>query len=103
MGLPSAFISGKADFSGLGTSADGLPINIDFVRQKAAVIVDEEGTEAAAVTAVVDEAGSAMPLDEPIEVFFDEPFLYMIYDTETEIPLFMGILDAPLSSHVIID
>lgn len=51
---------------------------------------------AAAVTAVTDEAGSAAPMEEPIDVFFDEPFLYMIYDTETGIPLFIGILDEPV-------
>lgn len=96
MGVKTAFEAGEADFSGLGTSDDGLPMFISLVRQKAVIKVDEEGTEAAAVTAVIVECGSAMPVDEPIDVFFDEPFFYMIYDTETQMPLFMGIFDEPV-------
>lgn len=96
MGLTTAFSPTEANFSGLGKSVDGMPLYIDIVRQKAVIIVDEKGTEAAAVTAVEAAAGSAMPVDEPLDVFFDEPFLYMIYDTETEVPLFMGILDEPV-------
>lgn len=97
MGLPSAFESGKADLSDIGTSKDGLSLFISLVRQKAVIKVDEEGTEAAAVTAVVCEAGGAMPVEEPIDMFFDEPFFYMIYDTETEVPLFMGIFEEPIA------
>ena len=96
MGLSSAFNYATADFSGLGSSVDGQNLYIEKVKQKAVIIVDEEGTEAAAVTAVDVECGSAMIMEEPLEVFFNEPFLYMIYDTETNIPLFMGILDEPL-------
>lgn len=95
LGLSSAFSPGEANFNGLGNSADGLPLYISKVKQKAVIIVDEEGTEAAAVTAVVDAAGGAMPNEEPIEVFFDEPFLYMIYHSDTGVPLFVGILDEP--------
>lgn len=95
MGLSTAFSPAKANFSGLGTSVDGNPLFIDKVLQKAIIIVDEKGTEAAAVTVATVDCGSAMPVDEPIEVYFDEPFLYMIYDTDTEVPLFMGILDDP--------
>ncbi len=96
MGLTTAFSPDKADFSGVGTSTDGLPLYIEMVRQKAVIIVDEEGTQAAAVTAAIMEAGGAMSLDEPIEVFFDQPFMYMVYDTQTQIPLFVGILDEPV-------
>ena len=35
--------------------------------------------------------------EESIEMYFDEPFLYLIMDMETEIPLFMGIMDNPTS------
>lgn len=98
MGVVSAFDGDSADFSGIGTSDDGYPLYISMVRQKAVIKVDEEGTEAAAVTAVVMECGSAMPVEEPIDVFFDKPFFYMIYDTETNVPLFMGIFDGPDST-----
>lgn len=96
LGVKTAFEAGAADFSGLGSSDDELPLFISLVRQKAVIKVDEEGTEAAAVTAVAVECGAAMPVDEPLDVFFDEPFFYMIYDKNTEVPLFMGIFDEPV-------
>ncbi len=96
MGLKRAFDSGTADLSGMGTSKDGQNIYIDLVFQKAVVIVDEKGTEAAAVT-MVDVTAESCPMYEepPVDIFFDRPFLYMIVDLEKEVPLFMGIMDNP--------
>lgn len=94
MGLVDAFDGDKADFSGIGTTDSGYPIYISLVRQKAVVKVDEEGTEAAAATEVAMAEGTAL-LEEPIEMYFDKPFLYLIMDMETELPLFMGIMDNP--------
>jgi len=71
-------------------------IYISLVRQKAVIAVDEKGTEAAAVTMVTQKATSAAPpKEEPIDVFFDKPFLYMIVDVEQQMPVFMGIMDCP--------
>lgn len=96
MGLVKAFNGSEADLSGMGTSKDGGNIFIDLVQQKAVVIVDEEGTEAAAVTEVVAATESAMVYEEPpVDIFFNEPFLYMIVDLEKDIPLFVGIMDNP--------
>ncbi len=96
MGIEKAFVEGAADFSGLGTLDTGLGMFIDLVYQKAKVIVDEEGTEAAAVTMVVTATESlAIHEKPPIDIYFDEPFLYMIMDMEREIPLFVGIMDNP--------
>lgn len=96
MGLKTCFDVEKADFSRIGESENGDTLYIDLVRQKAKIIVDEAGTEAAAVTEVMMKYRSAMPvMEEPLEVFFDEPFLYMIMDIENEIPLFIGIMDNP--------
>ena len=96
MGLKLAFDSEKADFTGLGYTDNGLPLYISLVRQKAVVKLDEEGTEAAAVTMVVmKECASAESTEKPIDVFFDEPFLYIIMDMESRTPLFMGIMDDP--------
>ncbi|MBQ5851791.1 MAG: serine proteinase inhibitor, partial [Lachnospiraceae bacterium] len=72
-------------------------IYIDLVRQKSKIIVDEEGTEAAAVTEVIMTEGCALIEDKPIEVRFDRPFLYMIMDMDKNIPLFIGILDEPVT------
>lgn len=96
MGLQQAFEEGVADFDGLGTLDTGEGMFISLVRQKAKVIVDENGTEAAAVTAIMVKSESAMKEQEPpVNIYFDEPFLYMIMDMEREVPLFVGIMDNP--------
>lgn len=95
MGLGSAFDSALADFSGIGTTTEGEPLYISLVRQKAVFIVDEEGTEAAAVTMVAMQENAMLIEEDPKEVHFDEPFLYMILNPETDVALFMGIMDDP--------
>ena len=97
MGIKRAFDEDLAQFGGLGTTDNGYPLYISLVRQKAVVKLDEEGTEAAAVTMVVmNECAAAMPQQKPIDVFFDEPFVYMIMDMQSRTPLFMGIMDNPV-------
>jgi len=86
MGMPTAF-SSTADFSGMdGTKS----LFIGDVIHKAFVDVNEEGTEAAAATAVVMKL-SAAPGEHPIPVFnADHPFVFIIQDDETGTILFMG-------------
>ena len=89
MGMPDAFASG-ADFSGMTGSRD---LWIRAVVHKAFVSVDEEGTEAAAATAVVmDDSG---PGKEPIVVTVDRPFIFLIRDTGTGTILFLGRVSNP--------
>lgn len=95
MGLNDAFDEEKADFSQMGTTESGNNLYINLVRQKAKVIVDEEGTEAAAATEVMMMECMALAPEEPVDMFFDEPFLYLIVDMDKELPLFIGILDNP--------
>lgn len=95
MGLKDAFDEDKADFSKMGTTLTGNPLYISIVRQKAVVKVDEEGTEAAAVTEIAMCETAALIEDEPIDVFFDRPFIYFIMDMENQIPLFIGIMENP--------
>lgn len=95
MGLADAFDAEKADFSGIGTTDSGYPIYISLVRQKAVIKVDEEGTQAAAATEIAMLEATALLEEEPIEMYFDKPFLYFVMDMETELPLFMGIMDNP--------
>jgi serpin B len=90
MGMPTAFDSEKADFSGLNTK---LPTYISDVIHKTHITVDEEGTRAAAVTAVIMEAGCA--LVEPKEVYLTRPFLFMILDENTKLPVFIGAVANP--------
>ena len=97
MGIKRAFDAELAEFDGLGTTDNGYPLYISLVRQKAVVKLDEEGTEAAAVTMVVmNECAALEPQQKPIDVFFDEPFVYMIMDMGSQTPLFMGIMDNPV-------
>ena len=86
MGMPTAF-SGSADFSGM----DGTQhLFIGDVIHKAFVDVNEEGTEAAAATAVVMKL-SAAPEEPPIPLFnADHPFVFIIQDDETGTILFIG-------------
>ncbi len=96
MGLEVAFQDGLADFSGIGIPDDANNMYIEKVQQKSKIIVDEEGTEAAAVTSVeMFRCTSAYNPQLPVEVYFDEPFLYMIMDRERKVPLFIGIMDNP--------
>ena len=83
MGMPIAF-SGSADFSGMTGNRE---LYIADVVHKAFVSVDEEGTEAAAATAVVMEL-TAMP--DVVEVTIDRPFIFLIRDIETGTILFVG-------------
>lgn len=88
MGMTDAFEAGLADLSGLGTSEDG-PLFISQVLHKTFIKVNEKGTRAGAATAVVAESGGTMPGTVP-EVYLDRPFLYMLVDTETNLPAFIG-------------
>lgn len=94
MGLKEAFDADKANLSLLGASENGN-LYIDLVRQKAKIIVDEDGTEAAAATEVATRYAAARIPQKPINVFFNEPFIYIIMDMDKQIPLFIGILDNP--------
>jgi serpin B len=92
MGMPAAF-SGAADFSGMDGTKN---LFIGDVIHKAFVDVNEEGTEAAAATAVVMKL-SAVPEEHPIPVFkADHPFIFIIQDDETGTILFMGRVMNPV-------
>lgn len=95
MGLTQAFDPALADFSSMGSTRSGQNLFISLVRQKAKIIVDEEGTEAAAATEIEARDSGTMITEEPVDLFFNVPFLYMIMDMDREIPLFIGILDSP--------
>ncbi|WP_020535450.1 serpin family protein [Lewinella cohaerens] len=88
MGMDEAF-SDRADFSQM-INGDG--VKIDDVIHKAFVEVNEEGTEAAAVTVVVI-VNTSVPI---IPVFrADQPFVFVIHDNKTKSILFMGKVTDP--------
>ena len=92
MGMPSAFDPGRADLSGMDGTRN---LSITEVFHKAFVDVNEEGTEAAAATAVV--VGLAMAHQEPPVPEFkaDHPFIFLIRDDETGAILFLGRVTSP--------
>jgi serpin B len=87
-GMPLAF-SPAADFSGI---TDDVRLQIASVQHKTFVQVDEEGTEAAAATGVDAQMVSA-PAFQTVTV--DRPFLFVITDTATGAPLFLGRINDP--------
>ena len=90
MGMELPFQDG-ADFTGLGKTDNGICIS--RVLHKTYLSVDETGTKAAAATVVEMTYGA---IAEPgKQVILDRPFVYMIVDTETNLPLFIGTMLDP--------
>jgi serpin B len=90
LGMETAFKFGKADFSGIATRE---PLFIGAVVHKAFVDVNEEGTEAAAATAVGAAGGGKQK--EPPVFRADHPFLFLIVDNYSGSILFIGRLTNP--------
>lgn len=92
MGMSLAFDPERADFSGMSTDDD---LAITEVIHKAFVDVNEEGTEAAAATAVVVGVRSAAPPSDPAVFRADHPFAFLIRDNRNGSILFLGRLVNP--------
>lgn len=84
MGIQSAY-SDSADFSKI---ADGIAVS--SVNHRAKVIVDENGTKAAAETDIMIKETAMMPSEETYNFIVDKPFVYVIEDQSTGMILFMG-------------
>lgn len=92
LGLEDEFDRGKADFGNMyDLQGKGANIYIDDVLHKTRIELNEAGTKAAAVTAVIMDTTS-IDISEPKEIHFDRPFLYMIYDKENKFPVFLGTI-----------
>jgi serpin B len=87
--MPLAFDEVKADFSALGKSERGN-IHIGEVAHKTSITVDIDGTKAAAVTKV--EMTDKMSIMPQKEVVLNRPFVFMIIDNTTKLPIFIGNL-----------
>ncbi len=88
LGLGVAF-SGNADFPGINPDAD---LYISEVKHKTFIKLDEEGTEAAAVTSVEIRVTSAGP---GATFMLDRPFLFVIKEKYTNAVLFIGRVSDP--------
>lgn len=89
MGMENAFDPYAAEFDGIGKS-EFEKIHISRVIHKTHIKVDQIGTKAGAVTLIEFDFGCAFPESEPKEVVLDRPFVFVIYDFEANIPVFIG-------------
>lgn len=90
LGINDAFDPMSADFSKMGKSSAGN-IFIGDVLHKTYISVDEKGTKAAAVTKIGMKETAVDPFSEKI-IKLDRPFVYMIIDNQTKLPIFIGVL-----------
>ncbi|MGI6157795.1 MAG: serpin family protein [Saccharofermentanales bacterium] len=85
-------------FTGELAGMDGILENTSFTisdtKQKARIEIFEEGTKAAAVTDIAVKDTAAMPT-EPVELVFDRPFAFAVYDGEDSLELFRGVVYNP--------
>jgi serpin B len=89
LGMKRAFHG--ADFSLMSDE----PLEVSEVKQKSYVEVNEEGTEAAAVTTGIMQTTAVLQPRPPFEMMVDRPFLFLIGDHQTQSILFMGIVNDP--------
>jgi serpin B len=94
LGMRHAF--DDADFSAMASER----LFVSKVKQKSFVEVNEEGTEAAAVTTGVMATGIAMEPPKPFEMIVDRPFVFMVCDDSTKSILFMGMVFDPAGQGV---
>ncbi len=89
MGMATAFDAHTADLSGMTST---WQLHISAVEHQAWIAVDEQGTEASAATAVVVEGTAARV---PLTLAVDRPYLFILQDTATSTPLFIGRVSDP--------
>jgi serpin B len=96
MGMPTAFNPDLADFTGMWTRQQNENLYISQVIHQAFIEVAENGTEAAAATAVVMMEATSIHVEEPPKVFnADHPFIFIIQQKDTGNILFMGRVSDP--------
>jgi len=94
LGMDTAFSRSEADFSRM-CEVSGQNVYISEVLHKTFLKVNEEGTEAAAVTSVRMRVTSVHQKPPPFHLVFDRPFFMMIVDERTGAVLFMGNITLP--------
>ncbi|HEX4831954.1 MAG TPA: serpin family protein [Trebonia sp.] len=91
LGAATAF-GADADLSGI---ADGERLAVSEVVHQAFIDVDEQGTEAAAATAMAIAAMALRAPRRPVVLTADRPFLFAVVETGSGLPLFLGQLTRP--------
>lgn len=90
MGMVLPFDGAQADFTDLGTSPEGK-LYINQVLHKTYIEVEEKGTQGGAATVVgMNSAAAPEEPEEQMVVTLDRPFVYLVVDTSSMLPVFMG-------------
>ena len=95
LGMAVAFDPQRANFSGIADTNQTGRLYISEVKHKAFAEVNEEGTEAAAVTSVGISVASVQVPQEKFVMKVDRPFFFAIRDNATGVVLFMGSVTEP--------
>ena len=90
LGMKRIFNEGK-DFELIANAN----LKVSEIKQKTFVEVNEEGTEAAAATALIIVAYGVRKANEPVQFFADRPFLFLIREKSSGVILFIGRVDEP--------
>ncbi len=86
LGMSDAFSESCADFAGLSMEPlEKQNLFLNQATQNATIVVSENGTKAASTTGI--DIG-----DTSLAFRFNRPFVYMILDTQTNIPLLLGMI-----------
>jgi serpin B len=94
LGIHRAFDCNDADFHEIATNVAGIGLCIGKLSQVVYLDVDEEGTEAAAVTGIGMVTATALG-PPPLEFIVDRPFLILLRDEPTGADLFVGTIRRP--------
>ena len=97
LGMALPFDSARADFSNMSKPDDAREaLYISAVVQKTFVAVDEEGTEAAAVTkGMMTAIGAKMSRETPFRFVANRPFFFVIEEIDSGTILFIGEVHDP--------
>ena len=95
LGMSDAFSEERASFPGLFENPESFFIDVGSTKHKTFIRVDEEGTEAAGVTSIGFVGVGVSGPPKSVTVDLDQPFFYMIRETDSEAPLFIGTITDP--------
>jgi serine protease inhibitor len=93
--VQDVFNPAEADLSGISSSES---LFVSSIIHKSFIYVDQYGTEAAAATAVIIDM-TAVPGGEPRVVKINQPFMFMIYDEDRNVVLFVGRMVHPNTAN----
>ena len=92
LGLTDAFDENRADFSAMGRSSEGS-LFLSGVQQETFIQADELGLKAGAATELA--CGATAAKVKPRTVSFDRPFVVAVVETQTNLPVFLGMVAEP--------